>query len=97
MPDTTQILYSLPPMLSGEQLKLELADMPAYTEEVRRKDPATRLLELSDLYRVYIPSQMSEEIYSKLYLAMIRSLQKKGTRMAVEQQNENAKGVHGVV
>lgn len=95
MPDTTQILYSLPPMLSGEQLKLELADMPAYTEEVRRKDPATRLLELSDLYRVYIPSQMSEEIYSKLYLAMIRSLQKKGTRMAVEQQNENAKGVHG--
>lgn len=95
MPDTTQILYSLPPMLSGEQLKLELADMPEYTEEVRRKDPATRLLELSDLYRVYIPSQMSEEIYSKLYLAMIRSLQKKGTRMAVEQQNENAKGVHG--
>lgn len=95
MPDTTQILYPLPPMLSGEQLKLELADMPAYTEEVRRKDPATRLLGLSDLYRVYIPSQMSEEIYSKLYLAMIRSLQKKGTRMAVGQQNENAKGVHG--
>lgn len=26
---------------------------------------------------------------------MIRSLQKKGTKLAVEQRNENAKGVHG--
>ena len=95
MPDTTQMLRALPPMLSGEQLKQELADLPAYTGEIREKDPAARLLGLSDLYRIYVPSRMSAEIYSKLYLAMIRSLQKKGTKLAVEQRNENAKGVHG--
>ena len=95
MPDTTQMLRALPSMLSGEQLKQELADLPAYTGEIREKDPAARLLGLSDLYRVYVPSRMSAEIYSKLYLAMIRSLQKKGTKLAVEQRNENAKGVHG--
>lgn len=95
MPDTTQMLRALPSMLSGEQLKQELADLPAYTGEIRGKDAAARLLGLSDLYRVYVPSRMSAEIYSKLYLAMIRSLQKKGTKLAVEQRNENAKGVHG--
>lgn len=47
---------------------------------------------LSALYDIYIPSEMSVEIYSKLYLALVRSLQKKGTQVAVQQsyQNHNA-------
>ena len=36
---------------------------------------------------------MSVEIYSKLYLALIRSLQKKGSRLAVRQYAENYKAV----
>ena len=55
MPDTTQMLRALLPMLSGEQLKQELADLPAYTGEIREKDPAARLLGLSDLYRSMYP------------------------------------------
>ncbi|WP_237077177.1 AAA family ATPase [Neglectibacter sp. X4] len=48
---------------------------------------------LSDLYRVYVPNQMSLEIYSKLYLALMRSLQKKGTKLAVQQKNQNFKAI----
>ena len=48
---------------------------------------------LSDLYRIYILSQMSLEIYSKLYLALLRSMQKKGTKLAVQQQNQNYRAI----
>ena len=48
---------------------------------------------LSDLYQIYIPSQMSLEIYSKLYLALLRSMQKKGTQMAIKQRYENYKAI----
>ncbi len=36
---------------------------------------------------------MSLEIYSKLYLALMRSLQKKGTKLAIQQQNQNYKAI----
>lgn len=91
--DIRSIIDALPPMLSGKELKQELSILPAYHNEIRKADTAARLLQLSDLYRIYLPSQMSLEIYSKLYLALIRSLQKKGTKLAVIQQNENSKGV----
>ena len=48
---------------------------------------------LSDLYDLYLPSCMSTEIYSKLYLSLIRSLQKKQTQTAVRQQNENYRAI----
>ena len=48
---------------------------------------------LSDLYQIYIPSQMSLEIYSKLYLALLRSMQKKGTQMAIKQRYENYRAI----
>lgn len=95
MLDDNRILTMLPPMLSGEQLQEALRVLPAYDSGIRKADAATRLLGLSDLYRIYLPSQMSLEIYSKLYLAVIRSLQKKGTRLSIRQSNENARGAHG--
>lgn len=95
MLDDNRILTMLPPMLSGEQLQEALRILPAYDSGIRKADAATRLLGLSDLYRIYLPSQMSLEIYSKLYLAVIRSLQKKGTRLSIRQSNENARGAHG--
>lgn len=95
MPDTENLLHSLPPMLSGEKLKEALMILPEYDEIIRKEDPAARLLGLSNLYQIYVPSLISTEIYSKLYLALIRSLQKKATKLSIRQQNENAKGVHG--
>lgn len=48
---------------------------------------------LSDLYQIYVPSQMSIEIYNKLYLALLRSMQKKSSQMAIKQRYENYKAM----
>ena len=81
-------------MLTGEELHKALRMIPEYDDSIRKKDKSTRLVALSDLYNIYIPSEMSEEIYSKLYLALLRSLNKKDTINAVRQANENYKAVH---
>lgn len=86
------LIKQMPEMLSGQELYKKLADIPAYSEEIRGKSQTERLIELSVLYEIYLPSEMSIEIYSKLYLALLRSLQKKETNTAVQQsyQNHNA-------
>ena len=90
--NSMDLIKQMPEMLSGQELYEKLADIPAYDEEIRGKSQTERLIELSRLYEIYLPSEMSIEIYSKLYLALLRSLQKKGTNTAVQQsyQNHNA-------
>lgn len=88
-----EIISQLPKMLTGEELKRILTVLPYYDETMCQMDSAARLMHLSDIYRIYLPSQMTAEIYSKLYLSMIRSLQKKNTRTAVLQRNENYKRI----
>ena len=83
----------LPAMLTGDNLIRAMTVLPEYNASICMKPPAQRLTALSDLYRMYLPSPMSLEIYSKLYLALLRSLQKKGTREAVRQKYENQKAV----
>ena len=83
------IIQQIPEMLSGKELFDKLADIPAYDEEIRKGNQTERLMALSTLYDIYLPSEMSVEIYSKLYLALVRSLQKKGTRAAVQQSYQN--------
>lgn len=83
------LIEKMPQMLSGKELYDRLTDLPEYSEEVRRKSQTERLIALSVLYDIYLPSEMSVEIYSKLYLALLRSLQKKGTRAAVQQSYQN--------
>lgn len=81
----------LPEMKSGNELISALSIIPEYDETICQQNQAVRLVALSDLYQIYIPSQMSLEIYSKLYLALLRSMQKKGTQMAIKQRYENYK------
>lgn len=93
MLETKDILTLLPEMKSGKEIASEMAILPKYNENVRNENQAIRLMALSDLYNVYIPSAMSMEIYSKLYLALLRSLQKKGTKDAIKQRYENHKAI----
>lgn len=90
--NSMDLIKQMPEMLSGQELYEKLADIPAYNEEIRGRSQTERLIELSVLYEIYLPSEMSIEIYSKLYLALLRSVQKKGTNVAVQQayQNHNA-------
>lgn len=83
----------LPEMKSGNELISALSIIPEYNETICQQNQAVRLMALSDLYQIYIPSQMSLEIYSKLYLALLRSMQKKGTQMAIKQRYENYKAI----
>lgn len=91
----SELTAALPDMLSGDELIQALADLPLYDEQIIYKSKTERLLALSDLYRIYIPSFMSTEIYSKLYVALIRSLEKKGMKLAIRQKQENHLAVKG--
>ena len=83
------LVEKMPKMLSGKALYDRLTDIPEYDETIREKSSTERLMALSTLYDIYLPSEMSVEIYSKLYLALVRSLHKKGTQAAVQQSYQN--------
>lgn len=79
----------MPKMLTGEELMKALTILPEYDKEVGSKSETERLIALNDLYSVYIPNTMSTEVYSKMYLALIRSLNKKFSKNAVIQKNSS--------
>lgn len=87
------ILKLIPEMKAGDALISALSVLPDYDENIRSQNEAVRLIALSDIYRIYIPSPMTTEIYSKLYLALLRSLQKKMTKTAIIQQNQNHRAI----
>ena len=64
-------------------------------ELIKKATEAERLIALQDLYSVYIPTDMSREIYSKLYLALLRSMSKKQSLTAIRQFSENQKIIKG--
>lgn len=88
-----ELVSAIPRMKQGEELRIALTDVPEYRDSIRKMSEAERLIALSNLYDIYLPSEMSLEIYSKLYLALLRSLQKKGTKTAAMQQVENRKAI----
>jgi len=85
----------MPKMLSGQALDDALRISPEYDESIRTATEAERLIALQDLYRVYIPTDMAREIYTKLYLSLLRSMSKKQTMSAIRQFSENQKRIKG--
>ncbi len=93
MNDSLNLFADMPSMLSGQDLVSALSVFPEYSDSIRNENQAVRLMALSDLYRLYIPSQMSIEIYSSMYLALLRSMQKKVTKAAIKQQYQNHRAI----
>lgn len=92
-----KVIKELPDMLSGKELQKAMSIIPKYDKQIQEDGSmAERLLKLSDLYSIYIPSQMSTEIYSKLYLGIIRSMQKKGNKLAVQQFNSTYRTIQNI-
>ena len=91
--DNMGIIMKLPTMLSGWNLDAAMEILPDYDPEIIYESDAARLIALSDIYRVFVPNQMSREIYSKLYLALLRSLQKKEGIVRIKQGIENQKAI----
>ena len=84
------IVSFLPKMKMGQEILSDLSSLPIYDESICCQSEVERLMALSDLYNIYIPSPMSTEIYCKLYLSLVRSLQKKTTTAATKQRNANS-------
>ncbi len=91
------IMEKIEPMLVGKELKERMLVVPDYDESIRKESVSTRLLELNKINSFYLPSDMSVEIYTKLYLAMVRSLQKKESKLAIQQRNLNGKNMKACV
>ena len=70
----------LPDMLAGDELIERLTVKPVYDENIRNQPMNVRLMALSSLYDLYIPSQMSVDFYNKIYLSIMRSLQKNSSK-----------------
>ncbi|MDE7165125.1 MAG: TniB family NTP-binding protein [Clostridiales bacterium] len=83
------------PMYEGEELIKRLAVHTEYNESIRSASVAERLMALSSLYDMYIPTDMSVEIYYKLYLALVHSLSRKRTSNSNTQLYENYKAIKG--
>lgn len=86
----------LPPMLYGKELDEALTVLPPYDPNVIHADAATRLVSLSDIYRVFLSNSMAREIYSKLHLGLLRSLTKKESPLMPRQYVENQKAIQMV-
>ena len=50
------ITDNLPPMLSGKELISALSVLPEYDPEIVNASAAERLMALSDIYKIYVPS-----------------------------------------
>jgi len=85
------ILNIMPKMIMGTELSNRLSILPKYEADIRNRSVPERLVALQDMYQIYVPNAMSREIYSKLYLSLLRSLQKKQSIFAVRQYHENNK------
>ena len=97
-----ELQQQLPEMLTGEELGNRLQVLPKYSDGDRDKSVSERLTLLNELYNIYVPSAMSNEIYTKLYLATLRSLGKKNTIEATQQYYQNYKAIkqqdhHGII
>ena len=89
------IIEKIPKMLSGDELTKHLNNLPKYNKNIIEEDKATRLIELDNIYNIYIASEMTIEIYNKIYLSILKSLKKKNTRESVLQQTANYKKILG--
>ncbi|MBD5584215.1 MAG: AAA family ATPase [Clostridia bacterium] len=80
--------------LSGDELIKALTILPPYREGIT--DIPDRLTALLDIYKIFIPSRSAPDIYNRLYLALLNSLEKKNTLLEVGLQNDNFRAVKGL-
>ena len=92
----SNLIAQMPPMLYGKELDEALTVLPSYDPDIIHADAATRLVALSDIYRVFLSNSMAREIYSKLHLGLLRSLMKKESPLMPRQYVENQKAIQMV-
>lgn len=90
------LMAKMPKMLMGQELEKAMLSLPVYDAAICKADAGTRLTALDAMTDIYVPSAMSYEIYSKIYMAMLHSLKKKHTKDAIQQGNQNHRRLQGL-
>lgn len=80
--------------LCGEELIKELTVLPPYRDGLTAVPD--RLTALLDIYKIFIPNRSAVEVYNRLYLAILNSLEKKDTLLEVGLQNDNFRIIKGL-
>ena len=95
-----KLAAQLPPMLTGDELIEALKVAPIKASEPMSK--SERLISLMEVYKLYIPLSSTVEVYNRLYLAVLSSLEKKGTLEETRLLNDNYRATkrlqrHGII
>ncbi len=93
--DQTLLTGQLPEMLPANLVKERMLCLPEIHPDMRNEGQKERFSMLDDIYKIYVPSIMSVEIYNKIYLSMYRSIRKKESKAAVQQSNQNYQTISG--
>lgn len=80
--------------LSGDDLIKALTVLPPYREGLT--DVTDRLTALLDIYKIFIPSKSTPDIYNRFYMAILNALEKKNTLSEVGLQNDNFRAIKGL-
>ena len=84
----------LNPFLCGDELTEALTVLPPYREGLTAIPD--RLMALLDIYKIFLPGKSTQDIYNRLYLAILNSLEKKDSLLAVSLQNDNFRTIKGL-
>lgn len=79
--------------LVGPDLIRELTVLPHYKNNL--VNVSDRLVALIDVYKLYLPTRSTIEIYNRLYLSLISSLEKKNSILNVQLANDNFRTIRG--
>ena len=79
---------------SGPELLEQLKVLPPYKNDLT--SIPERLMALLDIYKIFIPNQTTIDIYNRLYLSLINSLEKKNTLLETQLANDNFRAIKGL-
>lgn len=79
---------------SGNELLERLTVLPEYNNKATTIPE--RLVALLDVYKVFIANDTTVDIYNRLYLALLNSLDKKNTLLETELANDNFRAIKGL-
>ena len=89
-----EFVEQLEPMLEDEELINALSVLPVVRSDLKTK--SERLTALIDIYKIYIPTSTTIDIYNRLYLSVVSSLEKKNSIEEIKLLNENYKTMKGL-
>lgn len=88
------IISQLNTYYSGNELMEHLTVLPEY--KANASTIPERLIALLDIYKIFIANKTTVDIYNRLYLALLNSLDKKNTLLETRLVNDNFREVKGL-